>query len=159
MKQIPAVRRLDWIGPPSSPPITHRRIDKSAKQHKEVIRNIITENPSLPAGTLYTFLGATWSLAYIEQITHGSPRPRKTLTELDPVTFPIAESAYYEFWAAVTLAKVSGRDVPTATIVIAVIAGGSPTTHPRSSATSPTIPVMIPISVSATKNAGAPAPI
>jgi len=30
------------------------------------------------------------------EITHGSPRPKKTLTQLDPVTLPTAESAYSE---------------------------------------------------------------
>jgi len=32
---------------------------------------------------------------HTEAITHGRPRPKKTLTELDPVTFPTAESAYF----------------------------------------------------------------
>ena len=81
------------------------------------------------------------------------------MTEFDPVTFPIAESAYSEFLAAVILAKVSGRDVPTATIVIAVIDGSNPITHPRRPATVPTIAVMIPIRVRAIPNAGAPPPI
>jgi len=40
---------------------------------------------------------------------------------LDPVTFPTAASAYLDVLAAVTLAKVSGREVPMATNVIAVI--------------------------------------
>ncbi len=53
-------------------------------------------------------------------MTHGSPSPRKTLTELDPVTFPIALSAFFSFAAAALLAKVSGREVPRATKVIAV---------------------------------------
>ena len=44
----------------------------------------------------------------------------KTLTELDPVTLPIAESAYYDCLAAVILAKVSGNEVPIATKVMAV---------------------------------------
>ena len=58
--------------------------------------------------------------AYIALITHGSPRPRNTFTEFDPVTLPTAESAYSDDYAAVILAKVSGREVPIATIVIAV---------------------------------------
>jgi len=58
---------------------------------------------------------------YIAAITHGTPSPKNTLTELDPVIFPTAESAYYDVLAAVILAKVSGNDVPNATIVIAVI--------------------------------------
>ena len=52
-------------------------------------------------------------------ISHGKPRPRKTLTELLPVTFPIALSAYFSFIAAARLAKRSGRDVPSATKVMA----------------------------------------
>lgn len=55
--------------------------------------------------------------------THGRPRPRNTLTEFDPVTFPTAASAYLSYCAATLLANVSGRDVPRATNVIAVIAG------------------------------------
>jgi hypothetical protein len=52
-------------------------------------------------------------------IVQGTPRPRKTLTELLPVMFPIALSAVFSCMAAATLAKVSGRDVPRATNVIA----------------------------------------
>ena len=87
---------------------------------------------------------------------HGSPRPRKTLTELEPVTFPIAASAYYEVLAAVILAKVSGRDVPIATRVMPVTAGFSPITHPKTVATSPTTVVIIPIRARAIKNAAHP---
>ena len=43
-----------------------------------------------------------------------------TLTELLPVTFPIALSAVFSLTAAALLANVSGRDVPRATKVIAV---------------------------------------
>ena len=53
-------------------------------------------------------------------MTQGSPRPRKTLTEFEPVTFPMALSAFFSLAAAVLLAKVSGREVPRATNVIAV---------------------------------------
>ena len=57
----------------------------------------------------------------MEAIIHGIPRPMKTLTELLPVTFPIALSAVFSVVAAILLAKVSGREVPRATNVIAVI--------------------------------------
>jgi len=57
----------------------------------------------------------------MEHITHGRPSPRKIFTLFEPVTFPMAESAYLEFYAAVTDANVSGSDVPIATIVMAVI--------------------------------------
>lgn len=78
------------------------------------------------------------------------------MTEFDPVTFPTAESAWGDVFAAVILAKVSGRDVPIATSVIAVIWGSKLITQPISSATSPTIPVMMPIKESATIKAGLP---
>ena len=52
---------------------------------------------------------------------HGIPRPIKTLTELLPVTLPIELSAVFSLTAAILLAKVSGREVPRATNVMAVI--------------------------------------
>lgn len=91
-------------------------------------------------------------------MSHGSPRPTKTLTEFEPVTFPMAESAYGDYCAAVILAKVSGSDVPIATNVMAVTAGWRPTVHPRTVATSATIAVMPPMKMSATPNAGQPPP-
>lgn len=57
----------------------------------------------------------------MEAIIHGIPRPMNTLTELLPVTFPIALSAVFSDTAAILLAKVSGSDVPRATNVMAVI--------------------------------------
>lgn len=53
-------------------------------------------------------------------IIHGRPRPKNTLTELLPVTFPMALSAVFSPTAAALLAKVSGSDVPRATNVMAV---------------------------------------
>ena len=94
----------------------------------------------------------------MEAITHGKPRPRKTLTELDPVTLPTAESAYSDDLAAVILAKVSGNEVPRATRVIAVTESGIPHTHPSIDATSPTMAVTPPMKVRATMNAGHPPP-
>ena len=61
----------------------------------------------------------TFDVWYMLAISQGKPRPRKTLTELLPVTFPMALSAYFSFIAAARLAKRSGRDVPSATKVIA----------------------------------------
>ena len=52
-------------------------------------------------------------------MVHGSPRPKNTLTELLPVTFPMALSAVFSPTAAALLANVSGRDVPSATKVMA----------------------------------------
>ena len=57
----------------------------------------------------------------MEAIIQGIPRPMKTLTELLPVTFPMELSAVFSEVAAILLAKVSGRDVPSATKVMAVI--------------------------------------
>ena len=51
----------------------------------------------------------------------GRPSPRKTLTELLPVTFPMELSAVFSLTAAIFPAKVSGREVPSATKVMAVI--------------------------------------
>jgi len=61
------------------------------------------------------------------------------LTEFDPVTLPIAASAVLDYLAAVILAKVSGRDVPKATRVLAATDSLIPHTHPKSVANSPTI--------------------
>lgn len=89
-------------------------------------------------------------------MAHGSPRPRNTFTEFEPVTFPIAESAYSDYLAAVIEAKVSGSDVPRATMVIAVTDCSIPRTHPRTLAISPTTPVTIPIIARDTKKAAFP---
>jgi len=78
-------------------------------------------------------------------MTHGRPSPKKTLTEFEPVTFPTAASAYLSAVAAAIEAKVSGREVPRATNVIAVIDGLIPRMHPNKLANSPTTAVTIPI--------------
>jgi hypothetical protein len=122
----------------------------------EQIKNTNTVKPNLPAGTSY---GVSMLKPYYVQITQGSPSPKNILTELDPVTFPTAESAYSEPYAAVTEAKVSGTDVPRATKVIAVIAGGIDSVHPNNSATSPTIAVIPPTIPRAIKNDGQPPPV
>lgn len=57
------------------------------------------------------------------------------MTELEPVTLPIAESALLEDLAAVIEAKVSGSEVPIATIVIPVTDGLKSITQPRTVAT------------------------
>lgn len=57
----------------------------------EVTKNKKTENARFPAGTTYVVL---LFLFHVAAITHGSPRPKNTFTEFDPVTFPTAESAY-----------------------------------------------------------------
>ncbi len=78
------------------------------------------------------------------------------MTELEPVTFPMAESAFVDCCAAYILANVSGSDVPKATKVMAVMASLSPQAQPKSPANSPTIAVTRPIKVKATIKASHP---
>merc|ERR1712039_309048 len=73
------------------------------------------------------------------------PNPRKTFTELLPVTLPIDASAYGSCVAAVFEANVSGSDVPKATKLIAVISSGMSITHPKRPAMSPITAVTSPI--------------
>jgi len=47
------VAYLDVLGPPSSPPINILLQVRMPKQITDVPKNIATENPSLPAGTIY----------------------------------------------------------------------------------------------------------
>lgn len=67
------------------------------------------------------------------------------MTEFEPVTFPIAASAVSIYLAAVILARVSGKDVPRATIVIAVTDSSIPALQPKIVATSPITSVTHPI--------------
>ena len=76
------------------------------------------------------------------------------MTAFDPLTLPTAESALSDVYAAVTLANVSGNEVPKATRVIAVIESFIGIVHPSIVAASPTMAVIIPMNNSATKNAG-----
>ena len=78
-------------------------------------------------------------------MTQGKPRPRNTMTELLPVMCPIASSAYFSLIAAVLLAKISGREVPRATKVMAVTSSFNPIRQPKIAARSPTITIRIPI--------------
>ena len=89
-------------------------------------------------------------------MTHGSPSPRNTLTELDPVTFPTAESACLPSLAADILAHVSGREVPIATKVMAVTPGLRPITQPMRLATSATMAVTTPMKPRAMKKQAHP---
>ena len=91
-------------------------------------------------------------------MTQGRPRPRNTFTELDPVMFPTAESAFGLSLAAVMLAKVSGREVPMATNVIAVTPGFRPITHPITVAISATKAVRRPMKQMAARKQGMPPP-
>ena len=93
----------------------------------------------------------TCNLQYIEAISQGIPKPRKTLTELLPVTLPMQLSAYFSFAAAVLLANRSGRLVPRATNVMAVAASSRPTRQPKMEARSPMMAVRPPMKARATK--------
>lgn len=53
------------------------------------------------------------------------------MTELLPVTLPIELSAYFSFRAAVLLANVSGKLVPRATKVMAVMLSSNDTRQPK----------------------------
>lgn len=89
-------------------------------------------------------------------MTHGRPRPRKTFTELDPVTLPTDASAFSSWVAASIEAKVSGSDVPRATKVMAVTDGWIKRTHPNKSANSPMTKVVKPIMANEIMKAGKP---
>ena len=69
---------------------------------------------------------------------------------------PIAASAYSEVLAAVMDANVSGREVPRATRVIAVMESSMDRMQPKRVANSPTIPVQRPMKARATTKAGFP---
>lgn len=53
-KHMPAVILAETLGPPISPPITILLTVKIRKQMIDVIRNNITENASVPCGTIET---------------------------------------------------------------------------------------------------------
>jgi hypothetical protein len=72
------------------------------------------------------------------------------------VTLPMAASAYFSCLAAVIEAKVSGKDVPRATNVTALIGSGIPSTHPKALATYSTRIVTIAIIASEAKKATFP---
>jgi hypothetical protein len=130
--------------PPSSPPNTQRLIMSTMMQVMDVHKNNITENDKPSVFTLKVPPFIMW---YIEPISHGIPNPKNIFTLFDPVTLPIALSAYLLCMAACLLANVSGNDVPRATKVIAVAEFLRPMTHPNKVATSPTIAVTRPINI------------
>lgn len=90
------------------------------------------------------------------EISHGSPRPRKTLTEFDPFTLPMALSAYFSLMAAEREANMSGMDVPKATSVMAVIVSDMPRTQPKIEARSAMIAVRTPRLNNANKKVNQP---
>lgn len=118
-------------------------------QNTDAIMNTSTEKPNGPEGTSYKPFSELF-FEYIVPISQGRPKPRKTFTEFEPVTFPIAASAQSASFAAVIDANVSGREVPRATKVIAVTLYLIPSAQPNKVAASLTMAVTIPIIVSAT---------
>mmetsp|Transcript_34902 Transcript_34902/g.99636 ORF Transcript_34902/g.99636 Transcript_34902/m.99636 type:complete len:226 (+) Transcript_34902:360-1037(+) len=78
-------------------------------------------------------------------MVQDSPRPRKTLTQLLPVTLPMELSACSSCRAAVLDANVSGKLVPKATSVIAVMLSSMPTVQPSRLAMSLMAAVTTPI--------------
>ena len=141
--------------PPSSPPTTFLLIKRKIIQITATLQNTTTLNPRVSAGTKYPYSLPTL-YSYRVAITQGRPNPKNTFTEFDPVTLPTAESAYFSAVAAAILAKVSGRDVPRATNVIAVIEGLILRTHPNILAYSPTTNVTAPIIPRAAKKQAYP---
>jgi hypothetical protein len=95
---------------------------------------------------------------YTAAMSHGMPSPRNTFTALDPVTLPTAASALSSPRAAALEAKVSGREVPRATKVMAVMLSARPMEHPKSAARSPMNPVTRPMNVRAVTKHGQPPP-
>lgn len=69
---------------------------------------------------------------------------------------PMALSAYFSLMAAARLANKSGKDVPSATKVMAVTVSSSPTKQPKMEAKSPMKAVRIPITAKDTKNVNQP---
>mmetsp|Transcript_7043 Transcript_7043/g.15503 ORF Transcript_7043/g.15503 Transcript_7043/m.15503 type:complete len:226 (-) Transcript_7043:894-1571(-) len=89
-------------------------------------------------------------------MSQGRPRPRKTLTQLEPVMLPMEASALESACAAVLDAKRSGIDVPSATKTMALIAGSRPMAQPKRAAKSPTNTVRKAMKPSATQKAAHP---
>ena len=157
---------LEFFGPPSSPPNLILLIARNTMHDRARQQKTNTLKPSEAAGTKYPSYTKSGPLtpvvppylldSYIVAITHGIPSPKNTFTEFDPVTLPIAASASSSYLAAVILAKVSGREVPKATKVMAVIDGGTIRTHPKSVANLSTIAVTKPIMARAPKKQAHP---
>lgn len=56
----------------------------------------------------------------MEAMNHGSPTPINTLTAIEPAMCIMASSAWDSARVTIQAPKMSGRDIPSATIVIAV---------------------------------------
>merc|ERR1719409_194631 len=100
--------------------------------------------------------GAVYDEFAPQAMSQGRPRPRNTLTELEPVTLPTELSAVSSCVAALLEAKVSGREVPRATKVMAVMASGRVSRQPKMLAMSATKAVSTPMYARATKKVTQP---
>mmetsp|Transcript_263 Transcript_263/g.612 ORF Transcript_263/g.612 Transcript_263/m.612 type:complete len:327 (-) Transcript_263:412-1392(-) len=129
-------------GPPSSAPSTRRRTSRRPRHRRAQTQKTATIGPSEPASTSNS---PSLISQYMEATDHDNPSPRKTLTELLPVTLPMLLSAMGSWMAAVLEANVSGSDVPSATKVMAQIEGGMPRAQPSRLARSPRRAVQRPI--------------
>lgn len=139
--------------PPSSPP-TYFLLKSSTDAHMNAImQNNITANPKFPGSTSNT---SPLKKRTIAANVHAIPMPKNTFTALLPVTFPIEESAYLSFCAAILLANVSGTDVPNATKEIAVTESLRPIVHPKCDARSLINAVKTPITKMDTKKHAQP---
>ena len=107
MKKM-AVGILD-LSPPSSPPTRNRRATSVAKHSSAQMVKTTTDADKEPSGTIYS---PSLSPMYMAPMSQGRPRPRNTLTALEPVMLPMAESADGAWTAACMEANRSGKEVP-----------------------------------------------
>lgn len=102
------VGSLNFIGPPSTPPTAGCLLSINTQMAITAkIQKTTTEKPREPACTLNSVPRIACTMAANDQ---ARPTPRKTFTELLPVTLPIEESAYSSLIAAVLLANVSEKE-------------------------------------------------
>mmetsp|Transcript_16130 Transcript_16130/g.44613 ORF Transcript_16130/g.44613 Transcript_16130/m.44613 type:complete len:225 (+) Transcript_16130:453-1127(+) len=145
---------LDANEPPSSPPSQTRRKWSSNNATQQITQKVMTQKPrflisttkAAPVGILAACSGYKSShscvlplnFQYKDAMDQGTPRPKKTFTELLPVTLTMEASAVGSSLAAEIDAKRSGIEVPMATKVMAVMISGTESTQPKSSARSET---------------------
>ena len=86
------VGSLNFIGPPRTPPtLGWRRSMSTNIAVMAKMQNMSTEKPREPASTWNSVPRIACTMAARD---HANPTPKKTFTELLPVTFPMEESAY-----------------------------------------------------------------
>mmetsp|Transcript_86633 Transcript_86633/g.279763 ORF Transcript_86633/g.279763 Transcript_86633/m.279763 type:complete len:247 (+) Transcript_86633:507-1247(+) len=163
---------LDANEPPSSPPSQTRRKWSSNNATQQITQKVMTQKPrflisttkAAPVGILAACSGYKSShscvlplnFQYKDAMDQGTPRPKKTFTELLPVTLTTEASAWASSWADLSEANKSGMDVPMATKVKAVTMSGRLTTQPNNSARSEMPAVMAAMPTKDTKKANHP---